>query len=272
MKSNLSELIEAINSNKLKDVNLPREGILPLRYAVKEGNSNIVKLFLEHGANPNAKDKSKETILLTALSCLKDAQNDYNYNKYKKIIGLLLNNGADINAASSVGHTPLGCVIICLNRLEDQLSFIKLFLQIGADPNAETGKGTAAFAAIDNARDARRIIDLLLDYGADLTALNSIGQTLLIRAAFRGDVRLLNYLLDKHVIDVNLADNLGFTPLMALLENTNLSHHELKEAVLLLLRAGAILDLHQNKYQETVFDLAKKRDLDLLMLEKSVIS
>ncbi|MBU0755172.1 MAG: ankyrin repeat domain-containing protein, partial [Planctomycetes bacterium] len=109
-------------------------GDTPLHLAVKNGHPEIVKLLIDHGADLNVKDMSdlKETPLLKAV--------DVNH---KGIVELLLSNGADPNLSASDGASPL---------------------------HLAAGWGTAARSSENKGRGLPDLVQLLIDYGADLNA------------------------------------------------------------------------------------------------------
>ena len=83
------------------DVNAPdRNGLTPLHYASLVDNVKAVKILLTHAANANARDtKVGDTPLILAAG-----------KGYKDVVGLLLENGADVNLADNKG-TPLAWAI-----------------------------------------------------------------------------------------------------------------------------------------------------------------
>ncbi len=73
----------------------------PLHVAVKEGDIELVKHFLEKGANVNIQGAFGETPLHIAVD-----------RGYESIVKLLLENGADPNIQSNEGNTPLHLAVI----------------------------------------------------------------------------------------------------------------------------------------------------------------
>jgi ankyrin repeat protein len=107
---------------------------------------------------------------------------------------LLLDAGADVNAVSQLGRTPL----IVASSAHGTASVVELLLAKGAAVNAADAVGVTpliAAAAVDNAEVAR----LLLAKGADVNVRARIGQaaTALIGAANNGNAPLMRLLLDR---------------------------------------------------------------------------
>ncbi|WP_029520228.1 ankyrin repeat domain-containing protein [Persephonella sp. IF05-L8] len=73
----------------------------PLHVAVKEGDIELVKYFLDNGADPNIKGAFGETPLHIAVD-----------RGYLDIVKLLLEKEADPNVQSNEGNTPLHLSVI----------------------------------------------------------------------------------------------------------------------------------------------------------------
>lgn len=93
---------------------------LPVLRAVQLGRREIVRLLLDHGADPDARDESGQTPLLLAVK-----------RRHREIVGLLLEHGANVNAEDDCGRRPL-----LLAAENGDVAVAKLLLEAGADPNA----------------------------------------------------------------------------------------------------------------------------------------
>src|SRR5579859_4542752 len=69
-------------------------GETPLHYAATFGNPDAVRVLLERGADPNARNRAGATPLIYGA---------YNFEKSR----LLVEKGADVNARAQNGTTPL---------------------------------------------------------------------------------------------------------------------------------------------------------------------
>jgi len=78
----------------------------PLHWAVAKAyyynNTDLIKLLLESGADPNLEDQKGNTPLDIAINNF-----GYNRNQYKNVIKLLLEYGANANKRDENGRTPL---------------------------------------------------------------------------------------------------------------------------------------------------------------------
>jgi ankyrin repeat protein len=87
------------------------EGSTPLMRAAKNGDSAAIRLLLEHGADPNARAKNGTTALMFAAGIgygTGTFANDYaTPAELLESVNVLVASGADVNAISEAGQTPL---------------------------------------------------------------------------------------------------------------------------------------------------------------------
>ena len=62
-----------------------------------------------------------------------------------------------------------------------------------------------------------KIVRLLLEFGAEINAVDRYGSSALHRAASKGNMKITDLLLNSKGINVNIADSEGNTPLYILL-------------------------------------------------------
>ena len=120
-----------------------------------------------------------------------------------RVVTLLLEVGADVDARALTGATPL------LGAAAAGLENTLLLLDHGADPNISSQNGATPLMA---ARTAE-VVWLLVAKGARVNARSKRGETALAAAAGRGDDDSVKLLLSKGA-EVNAADYRGYTPLM----------------------------------------------------------
>lgn len=118
-----------------------------------ENHIKSVRLLLEHGANPNHRNKRQETALHKAMD--------------SEIAHLLLEHGADPNAQEFDGQTPLQKVAEA-GRSET----VKVLLAAGANPNIKDNYGNTPLHGAWTVEVAR----LLLNAGAQLNVTNQRGR------------------------------------------------------------------------------------------------
>jgi ankyrin repeat protein len=150
-----SEIVEFL-LNHGADPNIREKyGCTPLHYATWFGNSKVVKVLLNHGADPNIRDKQGATPLHYAAAF-----------DYPKIVEVLHKKGL-----SDYDITPLQAAEFNYPEV------VKLLLEHGANPNIQEnnfGWTPLHFAAkVCHVHVAR----VLLDYGADPTIRDNEGKT-----------------------------------------------------------------------------------------------
>jgi hypothetical protein len=122
---------------------------------------HLVRLYCTKGANINARDQFMQTPLMIAVK-----------RKKRDIVQYLLDHGADINAMGKQGRTAL--IIACKNKSK---KIVRILLERGSGVDAVSPKGPALVAAAG--RGYYKIVELLLEYGADINMKGSTGGTAL---------------------------------------------------------------------------------------------
>ena len=188
--STTDDFYKAIRANDLKlldsliargDVNIKdRHGATPLMYAAAVGSTDAVKALLAKGADARMKNSFDATPLMWGITNLEKVR-------------LLVDAGADVNARSKQGMTPL---LIAANNA-GSTEIVRFLLSKGAKV-----EGTVLIGAA-NSGDLE-LVRLLIDKGADVNAATKRGDTALQFAASVGNVTMVKLLLDKGA-DVNAA-------------------------------------------------------------------
>jgi ankyrin repeat protein len=131
-----------------------------LQAAVERKDSGLVKSLLDSGADPNGGDQWGRPLLIRAIGL-----------GQSEIVKLLIASGADINATitSSDNSTPLHWAAgggVCAPNLE----IAKLLLMKGAEVDAKTKVGNTPLIWAAKSEDERAVAvaELLLAHGADL--------------------------------------------------------------------------------------------------------
>lgn len=167
---------------------IPAQDFDELSKAVSE--KDIVKIIelLDGGVNVDSHpEDSSVTVLILACS----------YPGYEDVISLLISRDANVNFKGKGGKTAL--IWASSNSYEST----KLLLENGADVNIKADDGMTAFIQAAFGVQSNKInidvMDLLLEYGADvnavLTGKDVSGWTALLFASVNGDDNLVDYLL-----------------------------------------------------------------------------
>ncbi len=197
----------------------------PLVYAVRANAMDVVRVLLEAGADVNQVTGYGWSPLLAAT-----------HNRNYQLAAYLIENGADVNLAHDGGWTPLYLATDNRNAEDgdypirepdmDQMEFIRLLLESGADVNARTTDSTETRTVFTN------------------QWLDEEGATAFFRASQSGDIDLMRLLLE-YGADPHINTVLNVTPLQVAAGigwvegvTTERSTEETIEAVRLLLDLG----------------------------------
>ncbi|CZR67067.1 uncharacterized protein PAC_16966 [Phialocephala subalpina] len=147
-------------------------------------------------------------------------------NGHIEVVKLLLEKGANVNAAIEDGSTPLHRA-----SMNGHLESVKLLLEKGANVNTATKDGSTPLhrASYNGHLES---VQLLLEKGANVNAATEDGLTPLHQASYNGHLESVKLLLEKGA-DVNAATRYRSTPLHRASYNGHL------ETVQLLLEKGA---------------------------------
>jgi cytohesin len=170
--------------------------------------------FLRDAANAGGIDAPEEygrTRLMNAAASDETAPD---------VVRLLLDAGADVNAADADARTPLMLAATadwrhqhgCMRPHEHAVEVVRVLAERGADLEATDIEGRTALSLCAAAGDAERV-NVIADAGADLDASDADGLTPLMWAARRGNTLALHAMIDRGA-DVRARDQGGRTALM----------------------------------------------------------
>jgi ankyrin repeat protein len=178
----------------------------PLGFAIRDKNDAIVKLLLDHGANPNQRDVERYTPLHRAAMDRNNAT----------IIRLLIQRGANVDAkteglrhpvAYEVGLTPLH-----LATYRTSIENVRTLVDIGkAKLNVKSSLGDTPLHKAASRENGERIVQFLIDRGAHVNVKNRHGQTPLHKAVACGLINTVKMLLNNGAIPF-IQDSWGDTP------------------------------------------------------------
>ena len=183
------------------DINKPYKSLFtqtPLYASCQQHKWDIALWLLDHGADPNIKNKfGNKTPLMATLPYLN-----------VEVIKSLLEHDASVeNIDASLIYSY--CIT---NGASDSTKVLKLLLEHGLDANAQYDGKPFLFHAIAFIEKFK----LLLDHGADPNVKNDNNQTILFSIVEEHDDTLLDYvkLLIRYGADVNSKNGVhGYTPL-----------------------------------------------------------
>jgi ankyrin repeat protein len=257
-------------------------GLSPLVFAAREDCLECAKILVAGGANVNQTTRYGWTPLLTAVQ-----------NRHYQLAKFLLDNGANPNMKNNGGWSPLYLAVDNRN-IEggdypvrtadmDQLEFIKMLVDRGADVNARIcGVDSTPTDCKGDSTETRTIftmqwlyeagatpflraaqsadlplMKLFLAHGADAKIATSNGDTALMVASGIGWVEGVTYEWSEadNVEAVKMCLDLGIDPNLANKDGRTAlhgaAHKGRNDVVQLLVDRGAKLDAHDNGSRDT---------------------
>jgi ankyrin repeat protein len=238
-----------------------QEGMTPLMSAVWYGDLEMVQILLDCKADVSARSVNNYAPIHYVSQGPLSLTTPHDIPQlFPDIARLLLGHGADLNARTNGGWTPLhaaaGCrmvVFVSVTRAKDNESqarwrvaaeeesvkVVRVMLEHGADVGAEDNEGRIPLhAAMFNG--TVDVVQVLLEYGANVGAKDNEGQTPLHMAVDYGRVEIVRMLLE-HGANVGAKDNEGRTPLYLAVDYGKV------EVVRMLLEHGANVSAKDNK-------------------------
>lgn len=186
----------------------------PLNEAISDGNLQLVKKLLKKDVDVNAKKNGYTPLMSTMLS------SGLARPVRHVIMELLLQHGADPNAANKGGFTSLYYAAV-----QGDLTAARILIEGGANIDPRTWAGVTPLWMIAVNGD-KRMAEYLIEKGADVNAKNNDGNTPLHAAAFskfsRSDkLAAVSELLIERGTVINVLNNNGLTPLHMAATNNN---------------------------------------------------
>lgn len=188
-----------------------------LYHACMTGRVGMVKLLLEHGAEPDCLAQHGYTPLSTVIRIAGN----------REIVFLLLEHGASPSGPDGCWEPPITAA-----ASNNDVHLVKDLLDRGADPNRMGQSGDLALCSTVSEECAR----VLLQLGARIDLRDGHGQTPLLQNVTIGSPKLIRTYINAGA-DVDAKDKYGYTPLMRLAELPRI------EVADMLIQAGADINL-----------------------------
>ena len=211
------------------DINVgDSNNMTPLALATFRNDKQAVKLLLAFGANPNIVDKWGSSPLFFARNtdiCKMLLDAGVNIHTHNTVLGrsalhqrytlisrwyvesdtvdiidALVNAGIDVDVRDGLGRTPLLAAVY-----SGYTSHARRLLELGANPNmcSQTSHHSAMHNAVLFNR--HELIPLLLERGADYTALSANGMNIAHMAAWSANTRTISVLADSHLVNLDMS-------------------------------------------------------------------
>ena len=236
-------LLDAGANNDLQD----SFGDSALVWASMEGHSNCVKMLLDAGANTDLQSRNGWCALMAASR-----------RGHPVCVKLLLNAGANRDLQNSVG-----CSALILASSWNHPHCVKLLLNAGANTELQDSDGASALVAASK-RGHPECVKLLLDAGVNTNLQKSNGASALIEASKEGHSDCVKLILTAGANLLNVANLQNSDGLSAPMSATRNGYFD---CVSLLCDAGANKDL-KDEDNKTAFDYAKTQEIQDLLLKQ----
>jgi len=219
---------------------LPPAGATPLLIAVKNAHFELASVLLDAGANPNADATGYTVLHLIAVvrnpgvgdndPSPEGSGNMTSLDLVKKLVARGANVNARMTKKPNLNNTRLnemGATPFLLAALTDDVALMKLLAASGADPalkNADNSTPLMVAAGLasrspgeDPGTESETLaaVQLLLEMGADINAVDNNGETAMHSAAYKNLPKVVKLLAAKGAnIEIwNKPDKFEWTPL-----------------------------------------------------------
>lgn len=221
-KYGMTPLISAVSKNtntniiktllqKGADITIvDKNNLNALYWSAMNENQDVVKLILKSDTcDVNSKDINGETPLMCALV----------YNKNIEVIKELINAGSNTSIKSNAGLTALHAA--AQGTTPEILQYL-LELNCFADINIADNYGHTPIMIAAQRNSDTDILEILIKNGADISARNNMGVSVLHFAALNEHEEIIKYILENKLYDnIDVTDNEGNTPLIYALVHSN---------------------------------------------------
>ncbi|MBK4738848.1 ankyrin repeat domain-containing protein [Noviherbaspirillum pedocola] len=153
----------------------------------------------------------------------------------------------DVNSADAYG-----CTALHYAAATGMSKAVEMLVHIGCDPNIRDNDGLSAlhYAALNGLAATAAVLLAAPDIDADLEIRGKAGHTALMLATHQGETRIVELLLNRQAINVNVRNTDGNTPLLLALDgmssnsSTTGGRHKAYEAIAHALLARNDIDIH----------------------------
>ncbi|XP_067668072.1 serine/threonine-protein phosphatase 6 regulatory ankyrin repeat subunit A-like [Haliotis asinina] len=227
------DIVEDLLSHGIADIESGDSvGRTPVMYAAEKGNRKVVDLLVSKGCNLSIVDDLGRNMLHVAFSSdnvdiaedldllsITDIESRDRIGRTpvmhavekgnKKGVDLLVSKGCNLTVVDDLGRNILH--VACLN---DNADIAESLLSRGvADIDSKDKKGTTPvmYAA---EQGNKKVVDLLVSKGCNLSALEHLGRSIIHAACLSGNVSIVVDLLSHGIADIDSKDRMGRTPVM----------------------------------------------------------
>ncbi|CAC5401582.1 unnamed protein product [Mytilus coruscus] len=242
-------IVELLLDNGAKSNTSFNGDAFPLIIACEMGHGTIVDVLLKYNTNVNHQIKEGLSEGNTALYVA-------SRNGYTPIVECLLLAGADVNLANTRGQTP-----VFISSLKGHLEIVELLLHHNCNINQldDIGGSPFYFSCQNNHIDICKLLLRQTEKPDINIRPYNFGHTPLIVSSFKGDLQLVNLLI-QHNCDVNLQDK----GLRSALHYAVFKNH--KNIVRILLENNINVNLLDNQQKSALLYACDKGHTDIVQL------
>jgi len=250
----LEQLIEHHVDINEKDIN----GISPLLKAINQNRTEIVELLIDYAnenqipIDINKKDDYGYYPLIKAI-------NQNNFDIVFSIINYGYENKIDMNVKDINGNTPL-TLSYKLNRL-DIFKYLVKFL----DVNQTDSEGKSVLFYAINRKDAENV-KKLINVGANINLKDNSNNSIIDNAINVGNVEIINLLLQKNNIALNIVNSNEETPTISVLLSNKLTGTEKKEIIDKFIEKGSNINMVDSNGNSPIMYAIQKNHLSTVDL------
>jgi ankyrin repeat protein len=235
-----SDINAAVAVSKANNKGL-KPGTTPLLLAIENGHFDLAVDLLDAGADPNEQRRGGYTPLHAMTWVRKPLRGDGDpppsgsgRTTSLDFVRLLVQRGADVNArhgphkSANLALNKTGATPFLLAAETGDMALMRTLLELGADPTlvnadqctpllAATGVGVLGNGdePAGTTEEALEVVRLLLELGADINAVDALGNTAMHGATYENRYQLLQFLAEHgaRVETWNRPNRRGWTPL-----------------------------------------------------------
>ncbi|XP_067653126.1 ankyrin-3-like [Haliotis asinina] len=250
------KIVKYILTQNIVDINGNDDNkMTPFLLAAYHGNSDVLELLVQKGANTLAVNRKRRNSLhlsctgghVDAAKCvLNQTSVDINSKDCEEmtpvmlaashgkseVFDMLMKKGADLSVIDKNGENILHCA--CRGGNVEIVNYI--LMQNIVDINSKEYKEkTPVMLAASHGKN--EVFDILMKKGADLSVTDENGDNILHWACRGGNVKIVNYVLKRNTLDINGKGHEEKTPLMLA------ASHGKNEVFNILMKTGADLSV-----------------------------
>ena len=216
--------------------------------AVKRRLDKLVQTIYDKCSETGDSSPPSESVLNDLLSVSVVENN-------KTLVRFFISKGASLNSE----HYQQSLLVTCVEKHRDA-EILKILLSSGADANSINTEYNSSVLIRAVEKGNEDCVSVLLSHGADITATNYRGQTLLMFAAKEGLLKTTRTCLNQgDEVYVNLVDNYGNNAVMHAINN-----HQLGCLELILKSEKCSLDQYKNELISLCSRYSYSKELKLL--------